>query len=92
VFVAIMRLNPCAQGTCFRVKAFEAFQATSSIRTDALMIVSTFGIQFFEWRGALQKAYKVYLFEEIIGFSITANQMRLHVTSQEKQYRIVLLF
>jgi hypothetical protein len=68
-----MRLNPCAQGTCFRVKAFESFQETSAIRTDALMIVNSFGIQFFEWRGALQKAYKVYMYEEIIGLSITLN-------------------
>ena len=32
------------------------------------------------------------MYEEVIGMSITANQMRLHVTNQEKQFRIVLLF
>lgn len=44
-----MSLNPAAFGTCFRVKAFEAFQETEDIKTDALLIVNTFGLTFYEW-------------------------------------------
>lgn len=35
------------------------------------MIVSTFGITFYEWKGPLQKPYKVYMYEEIVGISVS---------------------
>lgn len=56
------------------------------------MIVSTFGLTFYEWRGVLQKPFKVYLYEDIIGISISSTQMRLHVANVEKQFRIILNF
>lgn len=79
-----MSLNPACYGTCFRVRAFESFQETEDIKTDTLLIINNFGVSFYEWMGAIQKPFKVYMFEEIVGISITANQMRLHVTNVEK--------
>jgi uncharacterized membrane protein len=92
MFVSIMGVNPASFGTCFRVRAFESFQETEEIKTDTLLIVNTFGLTLFEWQGALQKPYKVFMYEEIIGMSITVNQMRIHVTDIEKQFRVVFTF